>query len=1483
MRNPASLLLSALAFIVLLGADAVAVTVTCTQSGNWSAATTWGGNPAPVAGDVVIIGGNFTVAVDVTNGACLSIQLGGSVAGTGRGTLSFNSGSQLTVSGLVTVGVSNNPGAISMASGGTLTCEGLALNSLGTWTPGTGTVEFTASNTLPNNGITSFNNLTISAGTTTLNANTTVVNLLINPTATLDCSLRTLTVSGDWVNNGTFTGNTGTVIFDKNGNQTITGNGANNFNLVRLNMGTSSSNILEVLSTTFSAPQAFLTLSNGTLKMSGTFTFVNTFILGPIYNIQPTAGLWINNPNVTVTAQAGGASLRGLLRVSAGTYNIGTAANHNLDYVTGASLIMDGGTLTIAGHLGRNNATSSIAYNQSGGTVTVVTQGSTDPVFTGFDIGAAASSFTMSGGTIVVSNATSAPADYLNIASTSAVTGGTVQIGDANTLNAQTIRIQSAAPVGSLLVSNATPQATRPTAQLVTSSLNVAGSIVMQPGTTLNANGLNLSLGGDWSDNGTFTPGPSVTFNGSALQSLTKPGGETFNGLTVSKTGGILTLNNPATVNTSFSLAQGTLAIGTNTLTLNSGVTGGGTLTSAGAGTVNYSQGSAGQSVLAGTYGNLVFSNFTKTLAPSGTIGIAGTFTPGSAAGHTITGSTIDFNGGSQTIPPFTYNNLTLSGSGTKTGSGTITVSGNLTNNSGIVFPGTTTLGLNGTTHTNSGTLSAATLAVGSGATLTNTGTVTASTAMTGAGTFTQGATGILNIGGTADITNLNASSSGNTVNYAGASQTVKAIPYYHLTLSGSGTPALTGVSSVNGDFTLSGTVTPVAATGMTIGGNFTIGTGTSFNAGSFSHSLAGNWSNSGTFNAGSGTIILNGTSAQTMSGSTFSNLTINNISGVSMLGDETVANTLTLANGAFSIGAHTLTLTGSLSAAAGTLAGGTSSNVVVSGSAPALSVPAITLNNLTLNRANGASLSGDAVVNGALTITNGTLTTGTQTITLGPAGTLSEVAGQPVLGTISTTRNVTATSGTVSFGNIGVDITLNGVAPGNTTVLRKTGTVSVGGGHTSIKRYFDITPATNSGLNAGLVVHYDTTEVNFQNPDIFELYRSRDNGATWNNLGGTVNTASRTITALGLNDFSRWTVADTLNRIGNTAAPTTVSINPSSKSAGDPAFTLTVNGTEFVNGKSTVRFNGNDRTTTYVSSTQLTAAIPASDLLVVGSYPVTVFTTGGGGLSNPQTFTVSHGAAAIVRVETAADGSGIVVPAQSLVSGSSLTVYAITRDALNNFVANVAGAAWALENIAGGVVSSDLVPSSDSRSAVFTSHLAGSANVRATSGTLAATSSGTITVIAGAAVRVRVETAANGSGTVVPAESLRVGSSMTVYAITRDSLNNFVSNAAATAWSLQNITGGVVPSDLVPAQDLRSAVFTGHAVGSASILADIGQPRNSDIRDHYRYSPNRSTAGQRARAARLRDEAELSQPVQPFDLDPVRSSCCGTGLVGYL
>lgn len=73
-----------------------------------------------------------------------------------------------------------------------------------------------------------------------------------------------------------------------------------------------------------------------------------------------------------------------------------------------------------------------------------------------------------------------------------------------------------------------------------------------------------------------------------------------------------------------------------------------------------------------------------RILASSGTIGVAGTFTPGSSA-YTVTGSTMNFNGSSaQTVnADFTYNNLQVQPSAnsitTNFAAGTVTVNGDLT------------------------------------------------------------------------------------------------------------------------------------------------------------------------------------------------------------------------------------------------------------------------------------------------------------------------------------------------------------------------------------------------------------------------------------------------------------------------------------------------------------------------------------------------------------------------------------------------------------------------------------------------------------------------------------------------------------------------------------------------------------------------------------------------------------------------------------
>jgi hypothetical protein len=87
---------------------------------------------------------------------------------------------------------------------------------------------------------------------------------------------------------------------------------------------------------------------------------------------------------------------------------------------------------------------------------------------------------------------------------------------------------------------------------------------------------------------------------------------------------------------------------------------------------------------------------------------------------------------------------------------------------------------------------------------------------------------------------------------------------------------------------------------------------------------------------------------------------------------------------------------------------------------------------------------------------------------------------------------------------------------------------------------------------------------------------------------------------------------------------PSVTILDPASATAGGPAFTLTVQGSNFKSGVSTVRWNGSSRSTTFISSTQLQASILASDIASAGSASVTVYNSPpGGGTSNALSFAI--------------------------------------------------------------------------------------------------------------------------------------------------------------------------------------------------------------------------------------------------------------------
>ena len=70
--------------------------------------------------------------------------------------------------------------------------------------------------------------------------------------------------------------------------------------------------------------------------------------------------------------------------------------------------------------------------------------------------------------------------------------------------------------------------------------------------------------------------------------------------------------------------------------------------------------------------------------------------------------------------------------------------------------------------------------------------------------------------------------------------------------------------------------------------------------------------------------------------------------------------------------------------------------------------------------------------------------------------------------------------------------------------------------------------------------------------------------------------------------------------------APVITALNPASAIAGGAPFTLTITGSAF-DPAAQVQFNGSSRTTTFISSTQLQAAITSGDIASVGANSVTV------------------------------------------------------------------------------------------------------------------------------------------------------------------------------------------------------------------------------------------------------------------------------------
>lgn len=357
-----------------------------------------------------------------------------------------------------------------------------------------------------------------------------------------------LSLPGNISNEGTLDLNSGlghvcNVTFTGSTNSTISGTGlVTNFNEITLNKSTQSVEV-EVTSTNFTVPSTgFLNLNGGTFHLSRSLT-------NPVFNtgnwtIPSNSGLWLDNSGISVTAQNGSPTLSGLLKISSGTMSIGTASGNNLSYTSGSVLTIQNGTLNISNRIARittdDNAT--ITYTQSGGQVNVSTVAASNANNRGnFDIGASASTFNWSGGTIELQrrNNSTTVGDYYINTSNGTVSGGTLKINSSESADA-IFRINTIQPVGEFLMTGTN----NPIAQLFNNNLTVLGNLTIA-GTgsgRLNANNLNISLRGDWNNNsGTnntaFTAGTgTVTFYDSLTQRIQGTQSTTFNNVTLNKT-----------------------------------------------------------------------------------------------------------------------------------------------------------------------------------------------------------------------------------------------------------------------------------------------------------------------------------------------------------------------------------------------------------------------------------------------------------------------------------------------------------------------------------------------------------------------------------------------------------------------------------------------------------------------------------------------------------------------------------------------------------------------------------------------------------------------------------------------------------------------------------------------------------------------------------------------------------------------------------
>lgn len=1033
---------------------------------------------------VITIGGNSASTSTFSSSLFL-----GTNAGTGKGvTLTSAAGGTTTFSGVVQdpTGVVG-PGLVRTNGAGTVVLSGVNTYAGGTSIDG-GTLSISQSANLgANAGGVAINagTLAITSGFSTNRVFTlgnTASTLLINPAQTL-----TITSA---------IGGTGAL--NKSGTGTLTLSGANTYSGGSIiNSGT----LIISTNGNLGAAAGAVTINAATLDIAGTFTSTRNFTLGSATStvqVDPTFTLTANgifsgpgtlNKTGTGTLVLGGVNTyTGATNISAGTLRNGIA-NVILDssavtVASGATYDLNSFSETVGSLAGAGTVTSSAA-----GALTLTAGGdNTSTLFSGIlQNGSGTIAFTKSGtGTLTLSGAntysglTTVSGGILLIQNSTAL--GTT-VGGTTVSSGATLELQSGIAVGGeLLTLNGAGVSSFGALRNLSGNNSFAGAITLASASTIYSDAGTLTLTG-----GIVNGGFAATFGGagnisqsnviSGTGALVKNdagtltlsgastflGGSTINGGTVVVTSdaslgsalGALTLNaGTLEVATGFSTirlftignASSTFQVDAGqTFTVNSVISGSGTLNKTGAGTMVLSGVnlfSGGTNVIGGTLqlsavnrllttGGLTISGGTFDLQTFGQTTAAVTLSSGTITGNgagTLTGSSYTLQSGtvsailagSGTVTKNTAGTVILSGSNTFTGSTTISaglLQVNTNNALGTTASGTTVangaaLKLNAVNYSTAEPLTLNGTGISNGGALTNTGTSTFA--------------GPINV-----ATNATISAGGGTLTLTGGISKNGTI----LTIAGGGTVNITtnGITgaSANSDLIVDGT-TVVLSAASSYNGPTTI-------------------QNSGTLKLGNNNVLPTAPqTALTINTSSTFDLASYSDGVASLTGDSTA----TVKNSVIG-GTSTLTVNPASGSTtfAGIIAGtngGAQGNVALQKSGAG---------TLVLTGAN--TFSGSTTVNGGtltLAAASGSALASTSSVTVNSGGTVLLGASNQ----ISNTATITLAGGTLSKGNFSEgSATAPGVGMGTLTLTAAGSQIDFGSGTTGVLNFDSFNPGT--------------------------------------------------------------------------------------------------------------------------------------------------------------------------------------------------------------------------------------------------------------------------------------------------------------------------------------------------------------------------------------------------------------------------------------